>query len=131
MEARCSGEHARQVTTLYHGQLAVHTGETDGTLVPRLEKSGVDGFKEELHGPGTESPQGFKRDRAECMFRAGVVGKVVLALVSIPKSSDMAWGPGGGTSVGSSQGMDERDVGENVARPGAQIAVKVPAPGCG
>jgi hypothetical protein len=39
----------------------------------------------------------------------------------------MARGAGGGTYVGSSQGMDERDVGENVARPGVQVAVKVHA----
>jgi hypothetical protein len=39
----------------------------------------------------------------------------------------MAGGAGCGTNVGSSQGMDERDVGENVARPRAQVAVKVPA----
>jgi hypothetical protein len=58
-----------------------------------------------------------------------VVGKTIPALVGIPKSSGMARGAGGGTNVGSSQGMDERDldVGENVARPGAQVAVKVPA----
>jgi hypothetical protein len=58
---------------------------------------------------------------------AVVVSRVVLALVGIPNSSGMARGPGDGTIVGSSQGMDERDVGENVARPGAQVAVKVPA----
>jgi hypothetical protein len=39
----------------------------------------------------------------------------------------MARGAGAGTNVGSNQGMDGRDVGENVARPGAQVAVKVPA----
>jgi hypothetical protein len=36
----------------------------------------------------------------------------------------MARGAGGGTNVGSSEGMDERDVCENVARPRAQVAVK-------
>jgi hypothetical protein len=39
----------------------------------------------------------------------------------------MARGVGSGPGVGSRQGMDERDVGENMARPGAQVAVKVPA----
>jgi hypothetical protein len=38
----------------------------------------------------------------------------------------MATGAGGGPNVGSSQAMHEREV-ENVARPGAQVAVKVPA----
>jgi hypothetical protein len=56
-----------------------------------------------------------------------VVGKTFPALVGIPKSSGMAGGVGGRTNVGSSQGMDERDVGKNVARPGAQVAMKVPA----
>jgi hypothetical protein len=59
--------------------------------------------------------------------RAVVVGKVVPELVGIPKSSGVARGAGGGMNVGRSQGMDERDVGKNVARPGAQVAVKVPA----
>jgi hypothetical protein len=40
--------------------MAVEIGEADGTLVPRVRESGVRGFAEELHGPGTESPQGFK-----------------------------------------------------------------------
>jgi hypothetical protein len=57
---RCSGEHTRQVTALQHGQLAVHIGEADGTLVPRLGESGVGGFAEELHGSGTEPPEGFE-----------------------------------------------------------------------
>jgi hypothetical protein len=74
----------RQVTALHHGQLAVHIGEADGTLVPRLGESGVGGFAEELHGPGAEPPQGFERDRAKCISWVVVVGKVVLALVSIP-----------------------------------------------
>jgi hypothetical protein len=39
----------------------------------------------------------------------------------------MARGAGGGTNVGSGWGMDVRIIGENVARPGAQLAVKVPA----
>jgi hypothetical protein len=56
-----------------------------------------------------------------------MVGKVVPALVSIPKSSGMARGTGGGTNVGSSRGMDEQDVCEKVAQPRAQVAVKVPA----
>jgi hypothetical protein len=59
--------------------------------------------------------------------REVVVGKVVPVLVGIPKSSGMARGAGGGANVRGSQGMDERDVGENVARPGAQVAVKVQA----
>jgi hypothetical protein len=107
VEARCSGEHTRYITTLHNGQLAVHIGEADGTLVPRFGESGMGGFAEELHGPGTEPPQGFKRDRAKCISRAVVVGKVVPALVSVPKSSGMAGGAGGGTNVGSSQGMDD------------------------
>jgi hypothetical protein len=127
VEARCSGKHARQVTALHHRQLAVHIGEADGSLVPRLWESGVGGFAEELHGPGTKPPQGFERDHAECISRAVVLGKVVPSLVGIPKSSDMAMGAGSGTNVGRSQGMDERDVCENVARPGVQVAVKVPA----
>jgi hypothetical protein len=126
VEACCSGKHARKVTALHHGQLAVHIGEADDTLVRRLGESVVGGFAEKLHGPGTERPQGFKRHRAECISRAVVVGKVVPALVGIPKSSGMANRAGGGTNVGSNQGMDERDVGMNVARPEAQVAVKVP-----
>jgi hypothetical protein len=77
VEARCSalprGEHARQVTALHYGQLAAHIGEADSTMVPQLGKSGVGGFAEELHGPGTEPPQSFKRDRAECVSRTVVV----------------------------------------------------------
>jgi hypothetical protein len=38
----------------------------------------------------------------------------------------MARGAGGGTNVGSSRGMDERDIGV-ARRLGAQVAVKVPA----
>jgi hypothetical protein len=127
VEACCSGKHARQVTALHHGQLAVSIGEADGTLVPRLGETGVGGFAEELHGTGTEPPQRFKRDRAERISRAVVVGEVVPALVVIPKSSGMARGASSKTNVGSSQGIDERGVRENVARPGAQIAVIVPA----
>jgi hypothetical protein len=56
-----------------------------------------------------------------------VVGKVVPALVGIPKSSGMARGTGGGTNVGSRQGMNEQDISENVSRPRARVAVKVPA----
>jgi hypothetical protein len=56
-----------------------------------------------------------------------VVGKVVPMLVGIPKSSGMARGAGDTASIGSSQGMDQRKVGENEARPGMQVAVKVPA----
>jgi hypothetical protein len=80
-----------------------------------------------MHGPRTEPPQGFKRDRAECISRAVVVGKVIPALVGFQKSSGMAKDVGGGTNIGSSQGMDERDVGENVVRLGAQVVVEVPA----
>jgi hypothetical protein len=39
----------------------------------------------------------------------------------------MATGAGGGTNVRSGQGMNVCDVGENVARPGAQLAVRGPA----
>jgi hypothetical protein len=106
VEARGSGKHAREVTALHNGQLAVHIGEADGTLVPRLGESGVGGFAKELHGPETDSPQGFKGDCAECISRAFVVGKVVVALVSIPKSSGMVRGAGGGTDVGSMQPGD-------------------------
>jgi hypothetical protein len=67
------------------------------------------------------------QDRAERISRAVVVGKVDPELVGIPKSSGMARGACGGTNVLSSQEMDERDVGEKVARPGAQVAVNVPA----
>jgi hypothetical protein len=74
VKARCSGEHARQVTALHHGQLAVHIGEADGPLVPRLGEGSVGDFEEELHCPGTESLQSFKRDRAECIPRAVVIG---------------------------------------------------------
>jgi hypothetical protein len=121
VEARRSGEHTRYITTVHNGQLAVHIGEADGTLVLRLGESGVGGFAEELHGPRTEPPEGLKRDRAECISGAVVVSKVVPALVGIPKSSGMARDAGGGTNVASSQGMDERDVGENLAGPGAQV----------
>jgi hypothetical protein len=82
-------------------------------LVPRIGKSGVGGFAEALHGPGTESPEGLRRDQEKCISRAVVVGKVVTVLVTIPKSSDMGRGAGGRTNVGSSQGMDERDVSKN------------------
>jgi hypothetical protein len=95
--------------------------------MPRLGESGMLGFAEELHGPETEPPQGFKRDSANCISRADVVGKVVPAPVVVTKSSGVARGASGGTNVGSSQGMDERDVGKNVAGPGAQVAVTVPA----
>jgi hypothetical protein len=44
VEARCSGQHAREVAALHHGQLAVHISEADGTLVPRLGESGVGGM---------------------------------------------------------------------------------------
>jgi hypothetical protein len=111
----------------HHKELAIYIGEAGGTLVPRLGECGVGGFAEKLHGPRTKPPQGFKRDRAECISRAVVVGEVVPALVGITKSSGMASGAGAGPDAGSSQGMDERDVGENVARPGVQVAVKVPA----
>jgi hypothetical protein len=84
-----------------------------------LSETGVGGFPKELHGTGTEPPQAFKRDRAICASRALVVGKVFPALVGILKSSGMARGAVGGANVGSSQGIDEREVGENVARPGA------------
>jgi hypothetical protein len=83
-EAHCSGKHAREVTILHHGQLAVLIGEANGKLVPRLGKDG--GCAKELHGTGTEPPQGFKRDCAECISRAFTVGKVVLALVGLPKA---------------------------------------------
>jgi hypothetical protein len=99
VEARCSDEHTRYITTLHNRQLAVHIGEADGTLVPRLGESGMGGCAEELHDPGTEPPLGFKRDRAKCISRAVVVGKVVPALVCVPKSSGMARGAGGGTNV--------------------------------
>jgi hypothetical protein len=127
VEPPCSGEHTRYITRLHNEQLAVHICEADGSLVPRLGGSGVGGFAEELRGPGTEPPQGFKKDCAECIHRAVVVEKVVPALVCIPKSSGMARGAGGGTNVGSSQGMDEGDVSKNMAGPGAQVAVEVPA----
>jgi hypothetical protein len=82
-----------------------------------------------LHGTGTEPPQGFKRDWAKCLSisQAVVVGQVVPALVGIPKSSNMARYAGSRKTVGRSQGMDERDFGENVAMPWGQDAVKVPA----
>jgi hypothetical protein len=94
VEARGSGEHTRILTALHHGQLAGHSDEADGTLVLRFGESGVGGFAEELHGSGTESPQGFERDRAECISWAAVVHKVLAALVGIPKSSGMAGGRG-------------------------------------
>jgi hypothetical protein len=75
---------------LHNGQLAVHMGEADGSLAPLLGENGEGGFAEKLHGPGTEPPQGFKRDHAECIHRAVVVGKKVPARVGIPKSSAMA-----------------------------------------
>jgi hypothetical protein len=62
----------------------------------------VGGFAEEMHGTGTQPPQDFERDRAERISRAVMVGKVVPALVGIPKSSGKARGAGGGTNVGSS-----------------------------
>jgi hypothetical protein len=57
-------------------KLAVHIGEADGTLVPRLGKSDVGGFAEELHGPRIEPPQGFKRDGAtsKCFSDAFIYG---------------------------------------------------------
>jgi hypothetical protein len=92
------------------------------TLVPRLGERGVGWFAKEMHGTGTEPPQAFIRDCVKYASRALVVGKVLPALVGILKSSGMARGAVGGANVGSSQGMDERDVGKNVARPGAQVA---------
>jgi hypothetical protein len=41
MEALCSGKHAREVTALHHGQLAVHIGEAGGTLMGWLGESAV------------------------------------------------------------------------------------------
>jgi hypothetical protein len=67
-----------------------------------MEESSVFGFAEELHGTGTELPQGFERDRADRMSQAVVCGKVVAALVGIPKSSHMVRGAGSGTNVGRS-----------------------------
>jgi hypothetical protein len=82
----------------------------------------VGGFNEELHGPGTAPPQGFKNDSSLCIPRSVKISKVFPALACIPKSSGMARGAGGGTNIGtnigSCQGIDERGVGENVTRPG-------------
>jgi hypothetical protein len=61
------------------------------------------------------------------MLWLAVLGKVFPALVGIPKSSGMARAAGGGSNIGSCQGVDERDISENVARPGAQVAVRVQA----
>jgi hypothetical protein len=71
-----------------HGRSRRHAGAPVG-------ESGVGGFAEELHGTGTEPPQGFKRNCTECLSRAVLVGKVVPVLVGIPKSSGVARGAGG------------------------------------
>jgi hypothetical protein len=76
--------------------------------------------------PGLNQPKISERSRI-VHTRAVMVGKVFPALVSIRKSSGMARGAGGGMNTGSFQGNDERDVGENVPRLGAQVAVKVSA----
>jgi hypothetical protein len=106
VEARCSGNYAREVTALHHGQLVVHIGEADGTLVPRwgrawfpiwfslLVQSSMGGFTNELHSTGTEPPQAFERDRAEGISRAVVVGKVVPARVVVSASRRPAAWPG-------------------------------------
>jgi hypothetical protein len=99
VKAHSSSKYARQVTALYHGQLAVHIGEAGGTLVPGLGKGSVGGFAEKLHSTGTEPLQGFERNRAERVSGAVMVGKVVPKLVSVLKSSCMAKGVGGGMNV--------------------------------
>jgi hypothetical protein len=45
--------------------------------MPWLGEGGVGGFAEELHGTGTEPPQGFHRDRATFthLSRRVMVGK--------------------------------------------------------
>jgi hypothetical protein len=102
VETCCSSNHARKATALHHGQLAVHIGVAGGTLVPCLGDCGVGGFGEELHGTGTEPPQGFKRDRAVRISRTGMAGKLILAHVCAPKSSCMTRGAGGEMKVISS-----------------------------
>jgi hypothetical protein len=87
----------------------------------------VGSFTEELHGAGAEPPQGFKGDRAECVTGARVVCVVGPALVSVPKSCGVAGSASSGTKVRSCEGMDERDIGEHLARAGAQVAMEVPA----
>jgi hypothetical protein len=102
VETCCSDKHARQVAALHHGQLAVHVGEAGGMLVPWPGKRRMGGFAEKLHreaGIGTESPQGLKIDREECISWAVMVGKLVPALVSIPTRSGMAMCVGGGMNV--------------------------------
>jgi hypothetical protein len=44
---------------------------------------------DELHGNGTEPPQGFKGDRVEQVFPTGLVCRVVPALVSVLRA--VAW----------------------------------------
>jgi hypothetical protein len=79
--------------------------------------------------PGLNLPKVSKEiaRNAKCISRAVVVGKIVPVLGGFSKRSGMARGACGAQNIGSSEGMDERGVGENVARPGAQVAVKVPA----
>jgi hypothetical protein len=104
VEARYSGKHARQVTAMHHGQLAVHIREADCKLMTWWGECGMGGFAGALHGPRTEPPQGFKRDRAECIPWTIVVGKAFPALVGIQKSSSMAMSASGGPSIESCQG---------------------------
>jgi hypothetical protein len=90
----------------------------------RLREGRVGGVAEKLHGTGTQPPLGIKRDRTECISRAIMVGRIIPALVCASTSTYMARGAGSRMHAQSSQGMDERDICEIVARPGLQVAVK-------
>jgi hypothetical protein len=46
VKASSSGQHAGQVATLHHRQLAVHMGEAGVTLVPGVGKGGMGGFSD-------------------------------------------------------------------------------------
>jgi hypothetical protein len=50
VKARSSSKHARQLTALQHGQLAVRIGKAGGTLVPWLGKGSVGAFAENGSG---------------------------------------------------------------------------------
>jgi hypothetical protein len=90
-----------------HGVL-ICSPKGGGTLVPWLRNTGMGGFAEELHFTGPEPPEGFKGDCAERIWGALVVGKVVLALVCVPKSNCMARGALSGMDARSSLEMDEQ-----------------------
>jgi hypothetical protein len=75
VEASSSSLHARQITALYHRQLAIHIRKASRTLRSWIRESSVGGLAEELHGSGAKEAQCFKRYRSEHRTRAVLVRK--------------------------------------------------------